>query len=131
MASPWALPVKLTVRSFEIPPLNAYSDESVAAPDCRTVGVRSGSGLISYQRTSEPAPPATAWHTQTAVFPKVGSGPDTEWVRRPSRVSTWLLVFFCGAFGGEVNVATVTECGAERTGISGSPVLGLSAYSVS
>src|SRR5438045_2245872 len=73
-------------------------------------------GSISYQRSSEPPPPATPWAVQTSVLPVFGSMADTACSRRASSVSSRLLVLHCWAEGGVEYEGTVTEKGPLRTG---------------
>ncbi len=117
-----------------MPALNEYSDELVALPDCTTVPLPWGVGLISYHRTWAPAPPSTAWATHTVVALATGSKPETAWVIRPSSVSSVSSVFtefFWGAFAGFVYDPTVMESGAEICGTLGFEPFGVSVNTVS
>src|SRR5436309_8546666 len=68
MSLPNAFVPLLTIRLGEIPPLKKNSDVLVAFPCWNSL---SANGSISYQRTSEPAPPATVCWVQMATRPLV------------------------------------------------------------
>jgi len=66
MLSPNDALVPLLARSGEIAPFQMKSELLVAAPDWKR---EPAVGSISYQRSSVPAPPKTAWAVQRAVLP--------------------------------------------------------------
>ena len=81
-------------------------------------------GLISYQRTWEPAPPKTACWVHSAVTPPwAGSTAETAWVLRASRVSSMSAVPGWGAEAGTWKALTGTE--VPVTGIIAAPVADL------
>src|SRR6266496_4407755 len=80
--------VPLTRRSGEMAASKVKLDALVRVPCWISEWV---AGLISYQRTWEPAPPKTVCWVQSAVTPPcAGSTAETAWVLRASRVSVWL-----------------------------------------
>ena len=75
----------VTARSGATAPFVAYSDGLLAVPDWRTVPP---AGSISYQRTIEPAPPATVCSVHTAGARWVGSSATMVGPSLPSPVSS-------------------------------------------
>src|SRR5205823_6173229 len=94
------------------------------------VGFEAGAELISYQLTWLPAPPRTAWATQIAIIPRVGSMPATARIIRPSSVSIRTGDPCCGASGGLENALTVIDCGLVSLGTVGSNAFGFSWYTL-
>jgi hypothetical protein len=86
MSPPNRLVAPLTSRSGEMAASKVKRDELVRVP----CWIRAwAAGLISYQRTWEPAPPKTACWVHSAVAPPwAGSTAETAWVLRASRVSS-------------------------------------------
>jgi len=75
----------LFARSGETAPFQTKSEGSEALPDA-SGAVALGSS--SYQRSSTPAPPKTAWAVQSpSLLPFAGSTAATAASKRPSRVS--------------------------------------------
>src|ERR671925_1075131 len=96
------------LRSGETAPFQTKSDGSFTTPDWKSEPL----GLISYQRSSVPAPPATAWAVQIATAFAFGSTAATAASKRPSSVSRRYELPFCGALGGiEYDAGTVTFVG--------------------
>ena len=119
MLAPKAFPLRFTTRSGDIPPFHTYSEESVAAPLWSNVGGLVV-GSISYHRSWDPAPPATACAVQMAsVVPRRGSAAATACSKRPSSVSRTLVLLHCGALGGALNDATGTVKGPLSLGPAG------------
>src|SRR5919109_458594 len=86
MSPPNMLVVPLTLRSGEIAASKAKTDALLRVPCCIRVWV---AGLISYQRTWEPAAPKTVcWVHSAVTMPCAGSTAETAWVLRASRVSS-------------------------------------------
>src|SRR5438034_4930819 len=86
MLSPNDALVPLFARSGEIAPFQMKSELLVAAPDWKR---EPAVGSISYQRSSVPAPPNTAWAVQRAIWPPwPGSAAATAASKRPSSVSS-------------------------------------------
>src|SRR5215472_14768217 len=95
-----------TARSGAMPGLNTKRLVLVALPDWKRLWLAT---LTSYQRDSAPAPPATACAVHRAVaVPWAGSTAVTAWSSRPSRVSRWMPLPFCGADAGALNDETLT-----------------------
>src|SRR5437763_467896 len=113
--------VPLTRRSGDIAPSKVKSDELLIVP----FWIREwAAGLISYQRTWEPAPPKTACWVHSAVTPPcAGSTASTAWVLRASRVSSTSAVPGWGAEAGTRKALTGTE--VPVTGIVAAPVADL------
>src|SRR6266511_6362002 len=95
MLLPKAVVDPLTTRSGETAPLKTYREGLEAAPDWKRLVPE---GLISYQRTSLPAPPLAVCCVQIATPPRAGSSAETACVSRASSVSSTLEVPSCGAF---------------------------------
>src|SRR5205814_5131815 len=90
----------LTWRFGVIAPLNSNRDGLVTLPLWNSECV---AGLISYQRTSAPAPPLTVCCVQSAnLLPCPGSIAAWAWVLRVSELSILNDVPFCGTDGGIV-----------------------------
>src|SRR5512132_2731809 len=86
MLSPHDPLVPVLARSGEIAPFQTKSEVLVADPDCKR---EPAAGLISYQRSSVPAPPKTAWAVQRPIWPPwPGSVAATAASKRPSSVSS-------------------------------------------
>src|SRR6266536_2768866 len=99
--------VPLARRSGEMAASKVKLDELVSVPCWIRARV---AGLISYQRTWEPAPPKTACWVHSAVTPPCeGSTAETAWVLRASRVSSLSEVPGWGAEAGTLNALTGTE----------------------
>src|SRR5262245_41811737 len=108
MLSPWAQPARSQARSLEMPEFKTHRLALDTLPDWIIVGFFTGSGLISYQLTCDPAPPTTAWDTHTpSLLPCAGSIPETACVIRPSSESMVSVVPICGASAGGWNAPTV------------------------
>src|SRR5712692_8122595 len=114
MLSPNCAVVPLFARSGETAPFHTNSEPLVTAPDCRRAPAV---GSISYQRSSEPAPPNTAWAVQRATaLPCEGSTPATAASKRPSSVSSRYELPFCGALAGIEYDETGTFAGPPTLG---------------
>jgi hypothetical protein len=98
MLSPNDALVPVLARSGEMAPFQTKSELLVADPDCKRVPA---AGAISYQRSSVPAPPKTAWAVQRAIWPPwPGSVAATAASKRPSSVSSRYGLPCSGAFAG-------------------------------
>src|SRR6266705_4561883 len=117
--SPPNMPVApLTRRSGEMAASKVKLDALVRVPCWISEWV---AGLISYQRTWEPAPPKTVCWVQSAVTPPcAGSTAETAWVLRASRVSSLSVVPGWGAEAGTWKALTGTE--VPVAGIVAAPV---------
>src|SRR6266700_1016905 len=110
--------VPLTRRSGEMAASKVKLDELVSVPCWIRAWV---AGLISYQRTWDPAPPKIACWVHSAVTPPCsGSTAETAWVVRASRVSSRSAVPGWGAEAGTLNALTGTE--VPVAGIVAAPV---------
>src|SRR5215468_2668871 len=100
MSPPNRLVAPLTSRSGEMAPSKVNLSALLRVPCWIRAWV---AGLISYQRTWEPAPPKTACWVHSAVTPRcAGSTAETAWVLRASRVSSRSVVPGWGADAGTV-----------------------------
>src|SRR6266567_3269410 len=107
MSPPNMLVAPLTRRSGDTAPSKMKLDALVRVPCWISEWV---AGLISYQRTWEPAPPKTVCWVQSAVTPPcAGSTAETAWVLRASRVSSLSVVPGWGAEAGTWKALTGTE----------------------
>src|SRR6266581_324238 len=107
MSPPNMLVAPLTRRSGEMAASKVKLDALVRVPCWISEWV---AGLISYQRTWEPAPPKTVCWVQSAVTPPcAGSTAETAWVLRASRVSSLSVVPGWGAEAGTWKALTGTE----------------------
>ena len=98
MLSPKAALDPVLARSGETAPFQTKSDGLLTLPDWSS---EPDVGSSSYQRSSVPPPPKTAWAVQTAsVLPCPGSTAATEASKRPSRVSSRFELPCSGAFEG-------------------------------
>src|SRR5947207_3087045 len=121
MSPPNMLVVPLTRRSGEMAASKVKTDELVRVPCWIRAWV---AGLISYQRTWEPAPPKTACWVHSAVTPPcTGSTAETAWVLRASRVSSVSAVPGWVTEAGTRKALTGTE--VPVTGITAAPVADL------
>src|SRR6266516_554538 len=121
MSPPNRLVVPLTSRSGEMAPSKVNLNELLRVPCWIRAWV---AGLISYQRTWEPAPPKTACWVHSAVTPPcTGSTAETAWVVRASRVSSASAVPGWVAEAGTWKAVTGTE--VPVTGITAAPVADL------
>src|SRR6266536_3374757 len=108
--------VPLTRRSGEMAASKVKLDALVRVPCWISEWV---AGLISYQRTWEPAPPKTVCWVQSAVTPPcAGSTAETAWVLRASRVSSLSVVPGWGAEAGTWKALTGTEVPVAGTGVN-------------
>src|SRR5690348_3231030 len=98
MSPPNRLVAPLTRRSGDTAPSKVKVVALLTVPCWIRAWV---AGLISYQRTWEPAPPKTACWVHSAVTPPCkGSTAETAWVLRASRVSSRSAVPGWGAEAG-------------------------------
>src|SRR6266702_3173066 len=118
MSPPNRLVAPLTSRSGEMAASKVNLNALLRVPCWIRVWV---AGLISYQRTWEPAPPKTACWVHSAVTPPwAGSTAETAWVLRASRVSSASAVPGWGAEAGTWKALTGTE--VPVAGIVAAPV---------
>src|SRR5690348_5240186 len=75
---------KFCERSLEIPPSKTYSELDDTVPDCSNADVPT---LISYQRSTDPAPPLIACAVHSARALSRGSTEIVACIGRPSSVS--------------------------------------------
>src|SRR5207253_3091736 len=107
-----------TARSGEIDPFQTYREELLTTPLRISLGGLVV-GSISYHRSCEPAPPATACALQMASLdPCSGSAAATVCSSDPSSVSRRLELPHSGALGGMLKDGTGTVNGPVSLGPS-------------